>query len=757
VLDNIPGELRLLPQWVVAGPNKEPINPLTGQPASVTNPDTWGTFSDAKSAGYKHVGFVLTQDDPYAAIDLDAPTNDDMASRHRKIFSAFDSYAEVSQSGLGIHIIVKGSIPTGVRRDKVEVYSTGRYMIFTGNVINAHPITEHQELLLAMHSEMASTMVTDLVERDAIISDEALYDIASHAANGEKFTRLFRGEINGYPSQSEADFALLTILSFYSKSDQQVRQVFRYSDLGKRDKAQRNDDYINRALQKIRAKQYVAPVDLTNLFAYSEELPLQFDSSVTTPDLNGANHPLPPPPPTTPLIETLPPPAPPAPPRTVLFPPGLIGEMAAYVFSSAIRPVQEVALTAAIGLGAGITGRHYNISSTGLNQYIVLLAKTGTGKEGAIGGIDALIGSIRDTVPVADEFVGPGTFASGQALTRVLDKTPCFVSVLGEIGITLQQLCDKGATSFNLQLRKVLLDVYAKSGWNKWLRPSVYSDTDKNTGLVRAPNVTILGESTPENFYGALSSSHISEGLIPRFLVIEYEGIRPPVNDQAFHRPHAGLIQQLVTLCQTVLTMRNNETCVPVQIDRYADRILREFNSFADDKINNSGEDEVLKQLWNRAHIKALKLSALVAVGCNLHQPIVTAEVTHWALALVERDITNIVEKFSSGRTGSGDGAQECDVLASVEKYSRMTKEQKEKYKVPKYLLDKPNLLPYIFIKRYVSSRASFRNDRRGVVQALKTCLEDMVRAGTLQQVPYDQARQMFSANSPIYFRGESY
>ena len=737
MLENIPAELRQLDQWVVAGSNKEPINARTGARASVTDPSTWSTFYEAKHAGYLHIGFVLAQEDPYTIIDLDEPQTEAQKERHLRIYQAFDSYSELSQSGQGIHIIVKGHIPTGVRRDKVEVYSALRYMICTGSVIRNSPIVDHQPLLEAIHAEMASTVSTTLEEREAVLTDEGLYDMASNAVNGAKFLSLWAGDLTGYPSQSEADFALLTILCFYSKSDSQVRLLFRYSALGSRDKAQRNDSYIDRALAKIRAKQATPYVDLTDLLNGQESLPFT-DAPA-------------------PHVEVcLPPPIPTTTPQ-ILYPPGLIGEMAEYVYSSAIRPVHEVALSAAIALGAGIVGRHYNISSTGLNQYIILLARTGTGKEGAIGGIDALLASIRDQIPDVDQFVGPGTFASGQALTRVLDKTPCFVSVLGEVGITLQQICDKNAGSHNVQLKKVLLDIYAKSGWNKWLRPSVYSDSEKNTLTVRAPNVTILGESTQDNFYGALESVHIGEGLVPRFLVIEYDGPRPPANQQAFHRPSPALSSRLLETCQTAITMRCNEVCCPVQVDRWAAGTLEVFNVEADDRINGAGEDEVLKQLWNRAHIKALKLAALIAVGCSIHQPIVTREVAEWCLALVRKDIENMTAKFSQGAVGIGDHTQELDIRKACERYPQLTERQRTNHKVPKSLLDKGNLVPYSYLKHYLMQRASFKSDRRGAITAIKISLEDCVKSGMLALIPPDQAYTQLHTSSPVYYRGESW
>ena len=470
---NIPPELRALPQWVAAGENKQPIDPNTGDAASVTDPATWGTFEQATAAGLRHVGFVLSKSDPFCVVDLDDPStvkvdgvtmpNPDasvvatIGERHARILAAFDTYAEISQSGLGVHIVCRGEVPHGVRRDKVEVYSDSRYMIFTGNVIKAARVTDQQALVSALFAEIEKGAL-QTVELDESVkshfSDDELYSMASTAANAEKFLRLWRGEWQGvaeWPSQSEADFALLAMLGFYSPDNEQVRRVFRFSALGQREKATKNNRYLNYALSKIRAKT-PPPCDLSALISRGSALVPEFKEVQKNEVTNQTQAP-------ASEVRTAPEPHLPG----VSLPPGLVGDLAAYIYSSAIRPVPEIALAAAIALTAGIAGRAFNISGSGLNHYIILLAKTGSGKEGAATGIDALIQAVRPTVPMIDEFIGPSAFASGQALVRVLDQHPCFVSILGEFGLTLQQLCSPNANAAQVMLKKVLLDIYAKS------------------------------------------------------------------------------------------------------------------------------------------------------------------------------------------------------------------------------------------------------------------------------------------------------
>lgn len=770
---NIPSELRALNQWVCAGPDKIPLNPRTGALASTVDPSTWGTFEEALHSGYRFIGFVLTANDPYTIIDLDnkphAPLTTEQWQIHERILTAFESYTERSASGRGYHIIVRGRVPAGVHgRDGVEVYSQARYMICTGDVVRQVPIGDYQSYLDRLYGEMHPDPTTDLNEEyEGPLSDNDLVEMAMNAANGDKYLQLCKGEWQnmGYPSQSEADYALLAMLAYYSQDNEQVRRLFRYSALGKREKAIRNNDYLNRCLKKIRAKQ-PEPVDLGSIRDAALALVGNSVDGVENPAqpcIPSVNQPPTPPEPTVPAPPTVPTQVlsnaqstpPPSDLKGLSLPPGLVGEMAWYFYESAIRPVPEVSLAAAIALTAGVVGRSYNISGTGLNQYLILIARTGSGKEGAAGGIDNLISQVRPQIPMIDDFIGPGAFASGQALIRVLDERPCFVSVLGEFGLTLQQLCDPRANSAQVMLRKVLLDLYAKSGWTKTLYSSAYSDQEKNTKVVQAPCVTILGESTPERFFEGLDGSHISEGLIPRFSIIEYTGKRPRRNLNANRPPDKYLVDKFASLVATSLVTANNHTCLAVQTAPDAQALLDELDRGADDAINSASQD-VEMQLWNRAHLKALKLSALLAVGVNPHQPVVTADLAHWAIDFVRRDVETMSTKFKSGDVGVGDSKLVHDLKRTIRSYFLNGYETVGVYGVdPRMYQD--HVIPYVFLARRTSNLAPFKLDRRGASGALRSALQDAIDSGVLVEIPPLQMNSKYSSRAKGYGVGPAW
>ena len=287
-----------------------------------------------------------------------------------------------------------------------------------------------------------------------------------------------------------------------------------------------------------------------------------------------------------------------------------------------LRPVPEIALAGAMGLMAGICGRAYNISGTGLNQYILCLAMTGTGKEAISLGIDKIINEVSKQVPVASEFIGPSEIQSGQALIKNLSENPSYVSMIGEFGLRLKALSSDRANSAEIALRRMLLDFYHKSGHSQVVRPTIYSDKAKNIAAIASPAFSILGESTPEKFYEVLNEEMISEGLLPRFMIVEYKGKRPANNENAVNVfPNERLVSKVAELMAYAKTTMSNRQVVNVISTKEADEIFRQFDKFADNQINST-DKEVVRQLWNRAHLKVLKIAALLAVGLII--------IAHW-------------------------------------------------------------------------------------------------------------------------------
>lgn len=241
-VENIPADLKGLKQWVCwVGKDKIPKNAYTGKNAQSNNPDTWADFDTAVAACSKYnfdgVGFMFANG--YFGVDLDhCIDNVDFCD---EFVETLQSYAEISKSGTGIHIICRGALPSGARRKNgVEMYSSGRYFICTGNIYNEkyRNVVDCTESVKVLHSKYLPSETPRAEKALPVASyismdDQEVVDKARNCKSGYLFTMLYQGEWQGvYSSQSEADLALCNMLAFWTQKDPaQMDRIFRSSGL----------------------------------------------------------------------------------------------------------------------------------------------------------------------------------------------------------------------------------------------------------------------------------------------------------------------------------------------------------------------------------------------------------------------------------------------------------------------------------------------------------------------------------------------
>lgn len=756
-LEDIPEELKKYKQWInwryearegSAKPTKVPLNPHNGKLASVTNPDTWGDFKTALANTARPdcdgVGFVITDNDPYCFIDLDDPSVDGQINqatfdRQRKIFETFASYTEFSPSNKGVHIIVKAKLDSGRRRDCVEIYTNQRFMTMTGNVYLRTEIQDRQELATILWEELGAVRTYNQIdEQPQTESDADILNKVLSASNGQKASELMDGHWQShYASQSEADFALIDIIAFYTKNKDQIIRIFHETELGKRAKATRKD-YLNYMLNRAFDND-IPPVDLVGIKMNVDETLERIahtEAAVPSTAADFSDDPE----------------------QVYSFPPGLVGEIANFVYQSSPRPVQEISLVAAIGMVCGIAGRSFVVSNTGLNQYLMLLAKTGRGKEAIKDGIERLINEIKPINPSAEYRIGPAEFASPQGLLRYLNKYPCFVSILGEFGFKLQQLSSIRANENSLMLKRLLLDCYMKSGRNGLMRPSVYADESKNIPQIVRPCVTLIGESTPTTFYGALNEESIAQGLLPRFTIIEYDGMRVPFNeDHAKVQPSRYLVESLVALVRYADSLDQQQAALDVTMDEAATELSRAFGTLCDRKINEDEHDTIATELWNRAQLKALRLAAVVAVGLNPGAPVITGPCWSWAQRIIEFDVKKTLLRFQDGNLGNTFGlnvdeaTQTKEVKRAIQYYfSTSTEKMQNQYRIDPRI-HMARMIPLSYFQRRLITNTAFRMDRQGATGAIKRILNTMVAEDTLRLVDRATATAQYGTTQLLY------
>ncbi|UZT28639.1 primase/helicase [Vibrio phage 033B] len=759
----IPQEMRDRPQWVAfkiiqkdGREVKMPVDPRTGREAKIDDPSTWTDFHTAATSPTSHLGFAFTEEDPFIFIDLDTGKASDQAKQlHEMIVDQAGSYCETSVSGKGYHIYTTGDLPFAGTNDhtvQIEIYRAGRFALVTGDQCHWEDIHPQQDLIDLIVSKMPNRQdrtFSELVSISSGMTNEEVYNKAATATNGDKFVDLWQGNWHHYPElngdHSTADLSLLTFLDYYCKDVDQVIEMFMQSALYRPEKGRRNSDgsdYILRSLEQARIRNdndevasIMTPEDEERGKAFADAMMSKMEAPTNVVS------------------------APKPPQGTIPLPPGLIGEIAQEIYASAIRPVPEIALAGAMAMVAGLAGRQYNThTSSGLNLYIMMLAETGRGKEGASNGIDRILSAVRPRLPMIHDYRGPASIRSGQALAKYMPENPCFFSVIGEVGYMIQAMASARANSADVELRRQLLDLYGKSGWHQTMQSSIYSDKEKNAEAVKAPSLTILGEGTQDSFMDHLDQKMVSDGLVPRFSFIEYKGKRPPLNKNIPPHPPEQLIEKVSAFAETCISMAANENCLQVWPDAGGKAVLDSFDQECD-AIMNSGGGSVYNEIYNRAHLQALRIASLVAVGCNWHTPKITEEMATWAVDFVRRSTQVILGRFEQGETGTGDHRLANAVSEAIKAYMTISAVKRQSsYSVPKPLALDSTVVPYSYLRRRLRTSKVFTEDRRGSTNALKATLQDMVEAGELGLMTKKQCADKFNKEyTGIYFVGESF
>jgi hypothetical protein len=252
---------------------------VNGSKASSTEAATWTDYQTAVTGQSRDktqgVGFVLAKKLGIVGFDLDGslnPQTGDLAPWAKRIIDALASYTEITPSGTGVRVFVRGEKPDGKYKfhlalsagvgDKVqiEVYDDKRYFTMTGNRLN--DATEVVERNVAEAYKLCYEIMrehpTEKVTRDttSTFDDSPSVQVKrSGTAITTKLALLMHGEIVSrspftlsdasgnsieYPSQSEADMALATLLAMRhgddpAKIEDDIRESALYRQKWERD------------------------------------------------------------------------------------------------------------------------------------------------------------------------------------------------------------------------------------------------------------------------------------------------------------------------------------------------------------------------------------------------------------------------------------------------------------------------------------------------------------------------------------------
>ncbi|MGR9420646.1 DUF3987 domain-containing protein [Rhizobium leguminosarum] len=317
---------------------------------------------------------------------------------------------------------------------------------------------------------------------------------------------------------------------------------------------------------------------------------------------------------------------------------GLLAEIATWVNKTAIVPVPELSLAAAIALLGGCFGKKaIGPTNAGVNIYFATLLATAGGK----GHPPKAIRALGDLCG-AQGAVSNGDPTSYAAIERMLRKSISTVAVLDEFGILLQDINGKNQNSASASIRKMLLAIFDQS--NSVFDGRIYAsvETKKDDGPLVGPALTVLAMTTPSTLYAGLSAASVADGFINRFIFVtgtrDENGIRVPSLDVDLKPPTT-----IVAALQKAITdfpkppAGSTKAKVPFEGGEQGDAYRRWGEIFM--WQHRPGWDEVYNDINGRAAENTVRLATIRAISRDAQRPAISLDDVEWAWAIVYRSI----------------------------------------------------------------------------------------------------------------------
>jgi hypothetical protein len=193
--------------------------------------------------------------------------------------------------------------------------------------------------------------------------------------------------------------------------------------------------------------------------------------------------------------------------------PGVLGDIVDWVTATARRPNRVLALGTAVTVVGTLIGRRVaGPTRSGTHLYTVGIAATGAGKQHVLDTAMTLLCAAK-----AGGHIGPSKFFSGTAAIDLLGYNPLCLCPQDEIGVFLKAITDRRASSHEKAVSQTLRNAWGTS----FARLNSPAWATRRMSIILCPALSILGVSTPDEFFNALQGDSVKNGLVNRFLVLQ--------------------------------------------------------------------------------------------------------------------------------------------------------------------------------------------------------------------------------------------
>jgi hypothetical protein len=247
----------------------------------------------------------------------------------------------------------------------------------------------------------------------------------------------------------------------------------------------------------------------------------------------------------------------------------------------------------------------------------------------------------------------------------------------------------------------------------------------------------------------------ITNGFLPRFTIIEVTSPTPYLKrDYAIVQPPLDLVMELANLCGICLGRQAQNLVHNVETEKSAADFLYEFSKFCTDK-KNSANDDSLETLWSRAHMKALKYAAVIAVGINPINPVITLKLAREATGIMFNDVNFLINKFRNDEvgeavSGASENSQYKELCRLIYQFRSKTFDHWKTYGVTEEMY-KAGVIPLSALQRKSILLQPFKLDRIGATNAFHKQIKSLIDAGDIQEIGKLQMKAQFGTTAKAF------
>jgi hypothetical protein len=337
-------------------------------------------------------------------------------------------------------------------------------------------------------------------------------------------------------------------------------------------------------------------------------------------------------------------------PEHLLRPPGLVGDLAAYITRTAIKPQPILSLGASVAVCGTFMGRKVRTrSDIRTNPYIIAVADSGAGKEHPRKAIKLLL-----TEAGALSLLGAEDLASDAGLFSTLSKMPSSLLLMDEIGRFLRTANDDRAPPHLKSIMTMLMRL-SGSADSSFIDKARAEHREIEALVIKNPNLVLFGTTVPGRLLQGLKKDDITDGFVPRFLLFHSDDPDPDKQWVTDKTPPPEMVATIHEWFRRAINAypKGDLDLVnpnPLQVDATPEAQLV-FDAFeAQNRVRKAKTRGTgIDAIWSRADEHAARLALIVACGCNFEAPLIDRAHAEWGCEVVAFVLDRAIAEIDTG------------------------------------------------------------------------------------------------------------